>query len=679
MKRIVSIFLSISLAAAILMTSFASAQTVVGKKADANGDGNVDIIDIALMRSHIVGNSTLTGTSFVCADINADGVVDIIDVVMARNAIVNALDLGDVTTESEDTSTEVSSDTETDSISETDIQTDTEIISETEIDTEDDTQTEIDTQTEEDTEIEPVLLTFEAEADSNTFSGSTMIYSGVGEDNYKEDFAAESSGEGYVRLEREGKVEIPLTVEHHGIYSLKVVAYSTGKTLNVAIQPSNYSNSVSVADYKTLDNGWDTITDDEIELQAGEYKIVLSCTDEVYNVCVDYVQIQSVEFIKDSDTEVDTQTEEDTETETDTQIDTQTDTDTDVQSDTDSGDTDYNAEIPADVITSLTSDWFLSPDGSDEVSTVTSITKLANGGLRVNFDLNTEEYTYLTNFTGGLDLSSHSTINVVVYNPNELSVQLVPIFKTGELWKWTEYDKYQTIPAKTATMLTFDMSTTTRTEVNAMIFRIQSSGTKCAGNLDILSIGYDLDADAYKGAIAEINRPKSADYFTWNYPESDWTAHTTSTNVSGDAITVAFSGISSNNAAGVQTETKPGLGEGMDLTDYSALNCTITNNCTDDIHITLVVKTGGGWLWQENGGTVADETENERIIPAGASVDVSYIFGASTWKSAASNWNYTGELSGGEDARAIAFKIYAGTGESATGSVVISNFEFKLK
>lgn len=665
MKKIISIILSFSLALTVLMTSLVSAQTVIGKKGDANGDGNVDIIDIALMRSHIVGNSTLTGINFDCADVNADGVVDIIDVAMARNAIVSGLDLGELTTESDDTETP----TETDLISDTDIQTDTEIISD--IDT--NTQTETDTQTEEDTEIEPVSLTMEAEASSNTFSGSTMIYSGVGEDNYKDDFAGETSGEGYVRLEREGKVEIPLTIEHHGIYNLKIVAYSTGKSLNVAISPSDYSNTFEIADYKTLDNGWDTVVGSEIELTAGEYKIILSCTDEVYNVCVDYVQVESGEYIKDLDTETDTQTDDDT------QADTEKDTDFGTSSDTEKEDTDYNGEIPADVIESLTSDWFLSPDGSDEVSTVTSLTKLANGGLRVNFDLNAEEYTYLINFTGGLDLSSHSTLNVVVYNPNALSVQLVPIFKTGDLWKWVEYDQYQTIPAKTATMLTFDMSTTDRAEVNAMIFRIQSSGTKTAGNLDILSIGYDLGADAYKGELAEINRPKSADYFTWSYPESDWTAHTTSTNVSGDAITVAFSGISSSNAAGVQTETKPGLGEGMDLTAYSALNCTITNNSADDVHITLVVKTGGGWLWQENGGTVKGETENERIIPAGESVDVSYLLGASTWKSAASSWNYTGELSGGDDARAIAFKIYTGDGESATGSVVISNFAFALK
>ena len=90
------------------------------------------------------------------------------------------------------------------------------------------------------------------------------------------------------------------------------------------------------------------------------------------------------------------------------------------------------------------------------------------------------------------------------------------------------------------------------------------------------------------------------------------------------------------------------------------------------------MKTGGGWLWQENGGVVAGSDENERIIAAGESVDITYALDGSTWKSANSGWAYSGTLSGAEDVRAIAFKIYTGDSETATGSVEISNFAFNF-
>ena len=663
MKKAISLLLSACLAVTVIGATLASAkQEVIGKRGDANLDGTVDIIDIVLMRSHIVKNSTLTGLNFTCADVNDDGVVDIVDVVMTRSAIVNSNDLGNKTTDVEDTQPDVQTDTDTQTITDTETETDT------------DTVTDTDAQTDTDSEFEPVTMRFEAEASSNSFSGTTNKYTGVGSDNYKQDFAGTPSGDGYVRLEVDGAVSIPFTADSHGIYNIEIRAYSTGKTVKAEITPSSYSKDFAIKNYKDCDNGWDVVSDAGIELEAGRYNIVLSCTNEVYNVCVDYVEITLTEIIADSETDTDVNTDTDSATDTDTSID--TDTATDKDTDTSSDVIDYDVDIPAGVITALGANWFTSPDGSDEVSTVSSIDTLENGGLSVNIDLNNEEYTYLVNFTGGVDLSSHSTVNVVVYNPNEQALQIQPIFKVGKDWTWTEYDQYQQVEAKTATMLTFDMSTASRTAVNAMIFRIQSGGTKCAGNLDFISIDYDLSATAYKNQLAEINRPKSASFFTWAYPESDWTAHTTSSSCENGKITVAFSGITTNYAAGVQTETKPGLGTGMDLTDYTTLHCKIKNNSSNDIHITLVVKTGGGWLWQENGGFVVGEEDGERVIPAGETVDVTYFLKGSTWKSADSNWQYTGTLSGAEDARAIAFKIYTGQSETATGSVEISDFYF---
>lgn len=60
-------------------------------KGDVNLDGNSDIIDIALMRSHIVGNTTLDSIDSFAryrADLNDDEDVDIIDVVILRKNIV---------------------------------------------------------------------------------------------------------------------------------------------------------------------------------------------------------------------------------------------------------------------------------------------------------------------------------------------------------------------------------------------------------------------------------------------------------------------------------------------------------------------------------------------------------------------------------------------------------------
>ena len=59
---------------------------------DVNLDKALDIIDVVLTRSHIIGNSDLKDldpTSPYLADMNSDFEIDIIDVVMMRSAIVN--------------------------------------------------------------------------------------------------------------------------------------------------------------------------------------------------------------------------------------------------------------------------------------------------------------------------------------------------------------------------------------------------------------------------------------------------------------------------------------------------------------------------------------------------------------------------------------------------------------
>lgn len=62
-----------------------SGSTMLG---DVNGDGTVNIVDMYLVRQHVVKTSTLTGDRFTRADINQDGVVNIVDMYQIRNSFV---------------------------------------------------------------------------------------------------------------------------------------------------------------------------------------------------------------------------------------------------------------------------------------------------------------------------------------------------------------------------------------------------------------------------------------------------------------------------------------------------------------------------------------------------------------------------------------------------------------
>ena len=58
------------------------------KYGDVNNDGNIDVIDVSLMRAHIVSTKELEAEDLLYADVNSDGNLDIIDVVMVRKIIV---------------------------------------------------------------------------------------------------------------------------------------------------------------------------------------------------------------------------------------------------------------------------------------------------------------------------------------------------------------------------------------------------------------------------------------------------------------------------------------------------------------------------------------------------------------------------------------------------------------
>ena len=129
-------------------------------------------------------------------------------------------------------------------------------------------------------------------------------------------------------------------------------------------------------------------------------------------------------------------------------------------------------------------------------------------------------------------------------------------------------------------------------------------------------------------------------------------------------------------AAGVATETKPGLGLGDDWSRYSSISCTLTNTSVNAIHVSLVLRTGGGWVWQETGGQTKTDSAAERVLAPGESADVTYDFHAPIWKSAATGWVHQAAVSGLTDIRAVEFKVYPGSGASvAPGTLTIANVQ----
>lgn len=337
--------------------------------------------------------------------------------------------------------------------------------------------------------------------------------------------------------------------------------------------------------------------------------------------------------------------------------------------------------VPAGALDDYDWTWVVNADPDKPVSE-TTIEELENGGFRAYVDLEKENYPTLNTLNSdGYDLSGHKTIDLVVRNNNASAVQINLVMKAGSAYKWYEPNtpsSYINVPGGMTQLISFDITAVGAdlADVKQISFRIQPSSGEINNPIDICSMGFDLAADTYTDEISEMNRPKSANSFTWSYPETSFEG-TVSTDLSSDGvITVNFKDITDQIGAGVQTETRPGVGEGMDFTNYSGIKATLSNESANDVHATIVVKNGSNWTWAENGGSLTpDGMGGEMIIPAGESVDVYYNLTQASWKSMTSAWQYTGTLTELDDVRAIAFKIYTGSGESATGTVKISNFE----
>lgn len=62
-----------------------------GKTYDANGDGNIDALDFAALRSHLLGVNKLTGTNLLNADADKDGQVDAIDFALLKKYLLEQI------------------------------------------------------------------------------------------------------------------------------------------------------------------------------------------------------------------------------------------------------------------------------------------------------------------------------------------------------------------------------------------------------------------------------------------------------------------------------------------------------------------------------------------------------------------------------------------------------------
>lgn len=97
MKDNVKKIISLIAAASICSTfAFAAPKEVIRGDADINGE--LSIVDVVMLRSHIVGDTLLSAENKKAADVNADGQIDVTDVTMLRSHIVGNSQITDKVT-----------------------------------------------------------------------------------------------------------------------------------------------------------------------------------------------------------------------------------------------------------------------------------------------------------------------------------------------------------------------------------------------------------------------------------------------------------------------------------------------------------------------------------------------------------------------------------------------------
>ena len=323
--------------------------------------------------------------------------------------------------------------------------------------------------------------------------------------------------------------------------------------------------------------------------------------------------------------------------------------------------------------------WYVGINGaSKKTSTTAVLSSLDNGGLNMTFDLQKENYPcFQLDPAKAIDMSTHKTMTLVVTNPNLKSIQVVPIIKDNinSDSSWKELCKYTEILPKTTAIINVPLTSVSEaSHVERFILRVQTGNGGFAGSVQLHTISFDAADGAFDTAVAEMNRPKSADYYAWDYQEASF-SKTTKAGIRNNILYVDYSGVTDTDTAGISTKNNEMSTNGQDWSSYSGISATITNTGKKAVHVSLVLRTGGGWIWQESGGQTADDDQTERIIKPGESVDVVYDFNKTIWKSAKTDWKNTAKLTDSDKVLCTQFKVYAASGEAATdGSVEISNF-----
>ena len=63
------------------------------KRGDTNGDGIINIIDLANVQKHLLRIITLSGNDFIAADTNGDGLITIIDLANIQKHLLRIISL----------------------------------------------------------------------------------------------------------------------------------------------------------------------------------------------------------------------------------------------------------------------------------------------------------------------------------------------------------------------------------------------------------------------------------------------------------------------------------------------------------------------------------------------------------------------------------------------------------
>ncbi len=69
-------------------------EVIATKRGDTNGDGAIDVIDLAAVRLHMLSIKPLSGNPFAAADTNSDGLIDVIDLAAVRLHMLKIKPLG---------------------------------------------------------------------------------------------------------------------------------------------------------------------------------------------------------------------------------------------------------------------------------------------------------------------------------------------------------------------------------------------------------------------------------------------------------------------------------------------------------------------------------------------------------------------------------------------------------